>query len=164
MRAITRDGFWALAALSQNAEIALRIVDAEEGRNLNNNYRSKDYATNVLTFTLNEIPLMGDIVLCAPVIAQEASDQGKKLEAHYAHLTVHGVLHLQGHDHENDADAEAMEQLETQIVTNLGYPAPYLIRIKYLQELFRLFFLSEFKNIRFGRRIIYQQCFGYCIT
>ncbi len=125
----TRQQFrkWALAALSQNAEIALRIVDAEEGRNLNNNYRSKDYATNVLTFTLNEIPLMGDIVLCAPVIAQEASDQGKKLEAHYAHLTVHGVLHLQGHDHENDADAEAMEQLETQIVTNLGYPAPYLI-------------------------------------
>lgn len=125
----TRQQFrkWTLAALSQNAEITLRIVDAEEGRNLNHNYRSKDYATNVLTFPLNEIPLMGDIVLCAPVIAQEATEQGKMLEAHYAHLTVHGVLHLQGHDHENDADAEAMEQLETQIVTNLGYPAPYLI-------------------------------------
>jgi len=125
----TRQQFrkWALAALSQNAEITLRIVDAEEGRDLNNNYRSKDYATNVLTFTLNESPLMGDIVLCATVIAQEATEQGKMLEAHYAHLTVHGVLHLQGHNHENDADAEAMELLETQIVTNLGYPAPYLI-------------------------------------
>ncbi len=82
----TRQQFrkWTLAALSQNAEITLRIVDAEEGRNLNHNYRSKDYATNVLTFPLNEIPLMGDIVLCAPVIAQEATEQGKMLEAHYA--------------------------------------------------------------------------------
>jgi probable rRNA maturation factor len=125
----TRQQFrkWVLAAVSQNAEIALRIVDAEEGRRLNKDYRDKDYATNVLTFPLNDVPLMGDIVLCAPVIAQEAAEQGKTLEAHYAHLTVHGVLHLQGHDHENDADAEAMEQLETQIVTKLGYPAPYLI-------------------------------------
>jgi probable rRNA maturation factor len=118
---------WVLAAVTQNAEITLRIVDAAESRSLNKNYRDKDYATNVLTFPLQDEPLMGDIVLCAPVIAQEATEQGKALEAHYAHLTVHGLLHLQGYDHENDADAEAMEQLETQIVTNLGYPAPYLI-------------------------------------
>jgi probable rRNA maturation factor len=118
---------WVLAAVAQNAEITLRIVDVAEGRSLNKNYRDKDYATNVLTFPLQDKPLMGDIVLCAPVVAQEAAEQGKTLEAHYAHLTVHGLLHLQGYDHENDADAEAMEKLETQIVTNLGYPAPYLI-------------------------------------
>ncbi|HEY7985344.1 MAG TPA: rRNA maturation RNase YbeY [Methylophilaceae bacterium] len=118
---------WVLAALMHDAEVTLRIVDAEEGRGLNKDYRDKDYATNVLTFPLNETPLIGDIILCAPVVAREAADQSKTLEAHYAHLTVHGVLHLQGHDHENDADAEAMEQLETQIVTDLGYPAPYLI-------------------------------------
>ena len=118
---------WALAALVQNAEITLRIVDEAEGRELNNNYRQKDYATNVLTFPLNESPLMGDIVLCAPVVAQEAAEQGKTLAAHFAHLTVHGVLHLQGYDHENDADAEKMEALETQIVMNLGYAPPYLI-------------------------------------
>jgi probable rRNA maturation factor len=118
---------WALAALNTDAEITLRIVDAIEGQALNRDYRSKDYATNVLTFPLNEAPLMGDIVLCAPVVETEAIEQYKTLEAHYAHLTVHGVLHLQGFDHENDADAERMEALETQIVTDLGYPAPYLI-------------------------------------
>jgi probable rRNA maturation factor len=118
---------WVLAALKANAEITLRIVGLEEGRTLNREYRGKDYATNVLTFPLNENPLMGDIVLCAPVLATEAAEQNKLLEAHYAHLAVHGVLHLQGYDHENDVDAELMEQLETQIVTDLGYPAPYLI-------------------------------------
>lgn len=125
----TRQKFrkWALATISQDAEITLRIVDAEEGCALNKNYRGKDYATNVLTFPLNEIPLMGDIVLCAPVIEREAAEQGKTLEAHYAHLTVHGLLHLQGYEHESDEDAEKMERLETQIVTDLGYPAPYLI-------------------------------------
>lgn len=125
----TRQKFrqWVLAAITQDAEITLRIVDAEEARALNKQYRGKDYATNVLTFPLNDVPLMGDIVLCAPVIAQEAADQEKTLEAHYAHLTVHGILHLQGYDHENNEDALKMEQLETQIVTNLGYPAPYLI-------------------------------------
>ncbi|MFM9912008.1 MAG: rRNA maturation RNase YbeY [Methylophilaceae bacterium] len=118
---------WVLAALQTDAEITLRIVDSAEGQTLNREYRNKDYATNVLTFPLNENPLMGDIVLCAPVVALEAAEQHKSLHAHYAHLTIHGVLHLQGFDHENDADAEAMEALETQIVTRLGYPPPYLI-------------------------------------
>ncbi len=118
---------WARAALQTDAEITLRIVDAIEGQALNRDYREKDYPTNVLTFPLNENPLMGDIVLCAPVVAKEAAEQDKTLEAHYAHLTIHGVLHLQGYDHEIDAAAEVMETLETQIITNLGYPAPYLI-------------------------------------
>jgi len=118
---------WVLAALYCDAEITLRIVDAEEGQALNRDYRGKDYATNVLTFPLNEAPLMGDIVLCAPTVEKEAAEQGKPLEAHYAHLVVHGVLHLQGHDHENEADAGEMEALETQIVTKLGYADPYLI-------------------------------------
>jgi probable rRNA maturation factor len=119
---------WAQAALEQDAEIALRIVDAEEGRELNHAYRHKDYATNVLTFPLMQEPLlMGDIVLCAPVVAKEATEQGISLEAHYAHLTVHGVLHMQGYDHEHDEDAEIMETLESQIVINLGYADPYLI-------------------------------------
>ena len=118
---------WVKAALAEDAEITLRLVDAEEGRALNRDYRDKDYATNVLTFVLNEDPLMGDIVLCAPIVAAEAAAQGKSAEAHYAHLVVHGVLHLQGYDHENDAEAADMEALETQIVTKLGYPDPYLI-------------------------------------
>lgn len=118
---------WALAALQQDAEIALRIVDADEGRELNHAYRGKDYATNVLTFPLHDEPLMGDIVLCAPVVEKEAAEQGKSLEAHYAHLTIHGVLHLQGYDHETDAEAAEMEALETQIVTKFGYADPYLV-------------------------------------
>ncbi len=120
---------WAKAALTRDAEIALRVVDEAEGRELNRDYRGKDYATNVLTFVYDDLPpeagLMGDIVLCAPVVAREAAEQGKPLEAHYAHLTVHGVLHLMGHDHEEEAEALEMEALETQIVTKLGYPAPY---------------------------------------
>ncbi len=119
---------WASAALECDAEIALRIVDTEEGRELNRDYRGKDYATNVLTFPLDDDPLlMGDIVLCAPVVEKEAAEQGKPLEAHYAHLTVHGILHMQGYDHENDEDAAVMEALETQIVTKLGYADPYLV-------------------------------------
>lgn len=117
---------WAMAALECDAEIALRIVDSEEGRDLNRDYRGKDYATNVLTFPLDDDPmLMGDIVLCAPVIEKEAGEQGKSLEAHYAHLTVHSILHMQGYDHETDKDAILMETLESQIVTKLGYAAPY---------------------------------------
>lgn len=122
---------WAKAALRQDAEIALRIVDEEEGRSLNRDYRGKDYATNVLTFIYNdeftgaELPLAGDIVLCAPVVAREALQQEKPVEAHYAHLTVHGVLHLQGYDHESDEQARQMEALEIQIVTKLGYADPY---------------------------------------
>lgn len=119
---------WAKAAISVDTEVTIRIVDAEEGKMLNNTYRGKDYATNVLTFPLTEDPyLMGDIIICAPVVAAEAIAQGKSLEAHYAHLTVHGILHLHGYDHEVEAQAELMESIETAIVTKLGYPSPYLI-------------------------------------
>lgn len=119
---------WALTALKRDAEITLRLVDETEGRVLNRDYRGKDYATNVLTFPLSDEPLlMGDIVLCVPVVDKEAAEQGKALEAHYAHLLVHGILHLQGYDHENEADAEVMEHLESQIVTELGYADPYLV-------------------------------------
>ena len=119
---------WAKAALRVNTEVTIRIVDAEEGQMLNNTYRGKDYATNVLTFPLTEEPyLMGDIIICAPVVAAEAVAQHKSLEAHYAHLTVHGILHLHGYDHEIEAQAELMEGLETAIVTKLGYASPYLI-------------------------------------
>ena len=119
---------WAKAALRVDTEVTIRIVDAEEGQMLNNTYRGKNYATNVLTFPLTEEPhLMGDIIICAPVVATEAEAQNKSLEAHYAHLTVHGILHLHGYDHEIEAQAELMEGLETAIVTKLGYASPYLI-------------------------------------
>jgi probable rRNA maturation factor len=121
---------WVKAALKQDAEIVLRIVDADEGRDLNLDFRKRDYASNVLTFVYDPVErgsqsLAGDIVLCAPVIENEASEQHKALTAHYAHLTVHGVLHLQGYDHQTDADAAVMERLETQIVEKLGYKDPY---------------------------------------
>jgi probable rRNA maturation factor len=119
---------WALTALVRDAEITLRLADEDEGRTLNRDYRGKDYATNVLTFPLADEPLlMGDIVLCAPVVEREAEEQGISLEAHYAHLLVHGVLHLQGYDHEHQAEAEIMEDLESQIVIKLGYADPYRI-------------------------------------
>ena len=119
---------WAKAALRVDTEVTIRIVDETEGRTLNRDYRNKDYATNVLTFPLTEEPhLMGDIIICAPVVAKEAQEQHKDLLAHYAHLTVHGILHLHGYDHETDAQAELMEGLETAIVTKLGYASPYLI-------------------------------------
>ncbi|MGD9787690.1 MAG: rRNA maturation RNase YbeY [Sulfuricellaceae bacterium] len=120
---------WAKAALEQDAEVAIRIVGAEEGQELNRDYRGKDYPTNVLTFVYDDLPpeagLMGDLVLCAPVVEREAAEQGISLEAHYAHLTVHGVLHLQGYDHEDDAEAQIMENRESQIVIQLGYADPY---------------------------------------
>ncbi|WP_434630664.1 rRNA maturation RNase YbeY [Chromobacterium sp. CV08] len=115
----------------KQAQVSIVIVDAAEGRQLNNDYRGKDYATNVLSFALNEgepvagLPLFGDLVLCAPVVEKEAAEQNKDLMAHYAHLLVHGMLHLQGFDHEEDDEAEAMEALETVIVQQLGYPDPY---------------------------------------
>ena len=119
---------WAKAALRIDTEVTIRIVGEQEGCQLNSAYRNKDYPTNVLTFPIVEEPhLMGDIVLCAPVIEAEAKAQNKSLEAHYAHLTVHGILHLHGYDHETDAQAELMEGLETAIVTKLGYASPYLI-------------------------------------
>lgn len=119
---------WAKAAIRVDTEATIRIVDEIEGRELNKAYRGKDYATNVLTFPLTEDPhLMGDIIICAPVVAAEALAQDKPLYAHYAHLAVHGILHLHGYDHEIEAQAELMESLETAIITKLGYPNPYLI-------------------------------------
>ncbi len=117
---------WVKAALMQEAEIVLRIVDEAEGCELNHQFRDKDYATNVLTFVYDDTqPLTGDIVLCAPVVSKEAQQQHKDLIAHYAHLTVHGVLHLQGYDHIEEAEAVVMEQIETQILARLGYDDPY---------------------------------------
>ncbi len=117
---------WVKAALMQESEIVLRIVDEAEGYELNHQFRNKDYATNVLTFVYDDTqPLTGDIVLCAPVVSQEAQQQHKNLTAHYAHLTVHGILHLQGYDHIEEAEAVVMEQLETQILARLGYDDPY---------------------------------------
>lgn len=124
----TRSQFrrWVKAALSKDAEITLRIVDETEGKDLNNKFRNKKTATNVLTFVYNDIePLSGDIVLCTTVIAKEACQQHKTLISHYAHLTVHGILHLQGYDHVDETDAIIMEQLETKIVTSLGFNDPY---------------------------------------
>jgi probable rRNA maturation factor len=119
---------WAKAAARVDAEVAIRIVDATEGRELNKTYRGKDYATNVLTFPLAEEPhLIGDIIICAPIVRTEAMAQNKLIEAHYAHLTVHGILHLHGYDHEILRQAELMEGLETAIITKLGYADPYLI-------------------------------------
>jgi len=118
---------WVRAALSKDCTVTLRLVDEEEGRALNATYRGKDYATNVLTFPYEAgPPLEGDIALCAAVVAAEARAQGKPDDAHWAHLVVHGMLHLQGHDHEDDAEARRMEALETQILGDLGYPDPYL--------------------------------------
>ncbi|GKS68073.1 probable rRNA maturation factor [Nitrosomonas sp. PY1] len=125
----TRQQFrrWVKAALTQQAEIVIRIVDEVEGQQLNGKFRGKDYATNVLTFTDHDVqPMMGDIVLCAPIILQEAQQQRKQLHAHYAHLTIHGVLHLQGYDHLIESEAVAMEQMESQILSRFGYQNPYL--------------------------------------
>lgn len=117
---------WARKALRVNSEITLRIVDEAEGRSLNNDYRNKDYATNVLTFPLLEEPfIMADIVICAPVVAKEAKEQNKSLESHFAHLTIHGILHAHGYDHEVMEQAELMEEIETQTLTKLGYANPY---------------------------------------
>jgi probable rRNA maturation factor len=118
---------WIRHALAADAEITVRIVGLEEGRALNRDYRQKDYATNVLTFDYTREPLVtADLVLCAPVVEQEAREQGKTLQAHYAHLLVHGTLHAQGWDHETSrADAETMEAYEIQILARLNLPNPY---------------------------------------
>ena len=125
---------WLRAAEPGAARITVRLVDEAEGRELNRDYRGKDYATNVLTFAYDEgedmplpegLPLMGDLVLCRQVVEREAAEQGKALDAHYAHLSVHGMLHLQGFDHEVDAEAEEMEAREREILATLGYPDPY---------------------------------------
>ena len=115
-------------ALASDAEITVRIVGFEEGRALNLNYRKKDHATNVLTFDYAQSPMvMADLVLCAPVVAQEAKEQGKTLAAHYAHLLVHGTLHAQGWDHETSVkDAQAMEAHEVTVLAGLGLRNPYI--------------------------------------
>lgn len=123
---------WAGAALERDAEITVRLVGEEEGRTLNRDYRGKDYPTNVLTFAYDDgapatgsAPLLGDLVLCVPVVVREALEQGKSPDAHYAHLVIHGMLHIQGYDHEDDTDAERMEARERQILASLGYSDPY---------------------------------------
>src|SRR5690554_5662121 len=129
---------WATATLRgriREADLAIRIVDAREGRALNRHYRGRDYATNVLSFPAElaeglppgvRMPLLGDLVICAPVVAREAHEQDKATAAHYAHLTVHGVLHLLGWDHEDSREADAMELLEREILAALGIDDPYL--------------------------------------
>jgi probable rRNA maturation factor len=117
---------WIRATLQSDAEITVRIVDAVEGQALNHDYRHKDYATNVLTFDYTQEPVVtADLVLCAPVVALEAKEQNKTLEEHYAHLLVHGALHAQGWDHEEDEDAQVMELRESEIMARLGFADPY---------------------------------------
>ena len=117
---------WIRHALQDDAEITVRIVDAAEGQALNRDYRQKDYATNVLTFDYTTEPIVtADLVLCAPVVATEAKEQNKTLEEHYAHLLVHGTLHAQGWDHDEDEDAQVMELRESEIMARLGFDNPY---------------------------------------
>ena len=118
---------WIRAALEAPAEIAVRVVGVDEGRALNRDYRAKDYATNVLTFDYSAEPVVAaDLVLCAPVLQREARELGITLEAHYAHLLVHGTLHAQGYDHEAEDEARAMEARETELMQALGFADPYL--------------------------------------
>ncbi|WP_017903146.1 rRNA maturation RNase YbeY [Pseudomonas asplenii] len=125
---------WCALALRQrsaDSELTIRLVDEAEGRELNRTWRQKDYATNVLSFPadvpdeLLDIPLLGDLVICVPVVAREAAEQGKALEAHWAHLVIHGCLHLLGYDHIDDEEAEEMEALERELLAELGHPDPY---------------------------------------
>lgn len=129
---------WTQAALLAPAQLTIRLVDADEGRALNRDYRGKDYATNVLTFAYSEdgidgapdddAPTQADLVLCTDVLLREAAEQQKSVEEHTAHLVVHGVLHAQGYDHQDDAEAQEMEQLETGILAALGFADPYRAR------------------------------------
>jgi probable rRNA maturation factor len=118
---------WVRASCAADAEVTVRFVDAEEGRQLNRDYRHKDYATNVLSFVYGEdSPVQGDLVVCLPVVLQEAAEQGKPVPAHFAHLIAHGMLHLQGYDHEaGEAEAQRMEAREREILAALGFPDPY---------------------------------------
>ena len=110
---------------SKATELTIRVVGAAESRRLNRTWRGKDKPTNVLSFTA-EAPVLGDLAICAPIVAREAREQGKSPAAHWAHMVVHGVLHLLGYDHENDRDAERMEARETKILAQLGMPNPYV--------------------------------------
>lgn len=125
---------WCALALRQRSnasELTIRLVDAEEGLQLNSTWRAKDYPTNVLSFPadipdgLLDIPLLGDLVICVPVVEKEATEQHKQLTAHWAHLVIHGCLHLLGYDHIDDIEAEEMENLERQLLAEIGYPDPY---------------------------------------
>lgn len=121
----------ALRQRSADSELTIRLVDEPEGRELNRTWRHKDYATNVLSFPadipegLLDIPLLGDLVICVPVVEREAAEQGKAPQAHWAHLVIHGCLHLLGYDHLEDAEAEEMESLERHLLAELGHPDPY---------------------------------------
>jgi probable rRNA maturation factor len=123
---------WAVAALGPQAEstLTIRLVDEDESRQLNAQYRGKDYATNVLSFPADlpaelDLPLRGDVVICAPLVAREAAEQSKDPEAHWAHLTIHGILHLLGHDHQGEPQAGLMEALEIELLASMGFPDPY---------------------------------------
>lgn len=124
---------WFVAALpsgKDDSEMTIRIVDTEESQTLNNTYRGKDKPTNVLSFPADlpdevNIPLLGDLVVCAQIVSDEANSQGKTIHAHWAHMVIHGTLHLLGYDHENDDDAHIMENLETSLLDSLGFPNPY---------------------------------------
>jgi len=125
---------WVSAAIGSktgDTELSIRIVDEAEGKALNETYRGASGPTNVLSFPFDEkppepLPLIGDIVVCAPVVAREAAQQNKDLNAHWAHMIIHGVLHLLGYDHQNDSEAAIMESLETEIMQKLGFPPPYI--------------------------------------
>ena len=124
---------WAALALRDDPgkELTIRLVDAEESQTLNREYRHKDYPTNVLSFPADlppelNIPLLGDLVICVPVVNREAAEQGKQRDAHWAHMVIHGCLHLLGHDHIDDGEAEVMEHLERQLLAELDIPDPYL--------------------------------------
>jgi len=125
---------WVSAAIGdkpEDTELSLRIVDEQESQALNEKYRGANGPTNVLSFPFDAeipepLPLIGDIVICAPVVAREAQQQNKDLKAHWAHMIIHGVLHLLGYDHQNESQAVIMETLETDIMQNLGFPPPYL--------------------------------------
>jgi probable rRNA maturation factor len=130
---------WAEQAVVNDGDVqvSLRIVDAEESQQLNNDYRAKDKSTNVLSFPMDmpeelvkemDVFLLGDLVVCAQVVTEESVQQKKTLDAHWAHMLVHGMLHLQGYDHIDDAEAELMEQKEIEILKNLGFDNPYQLR------------------------------------
>ena len=123
----------ALAGRKRDAEVAIRIVDAAESQALNRRYRGKDKPTNVLAFPAElppelELPLLGDLVICRDVVEAEAAEQAKPLDAHWAHMVIHGTLHLVGYDHETADEAAAMEALEAEILAELGWPNPYMER------------------------------------
>jgi probable rRNA maturation factor len=118
---------WIRAALEAPAQIAVRIVDADEAQALNRDYRQRDYATNVLTFDYQHEPeVIADLILCAPVVEREAAELGKPVAEHYAHMLVHGTLHAQGYDHEADDEAQVMEARESALMRALGFADPYL--------------------------------------